>query len=218
MSRKFKLAFLITVILLVSMFTIAAARGWGSPLAQTGMDMPTETMQPQSTANLATPLMQDTPTPLGKNTQQGMPSPSMTSIFTGFTPYPNSTYMGGSGMMGGGMMGGYAGMSGVITDTMGMYGMGTGSMNMGSCSMMSGMDMSSGTSMSGMDMSSGYSISGMDMSGMSAYVVDDSSSVFSDPWLLIGWVLLGLLVIAILVAAALGIVWIFRRSRQIRPT
>jgi len=68
--------------------------------------------------------------------------------------------------------------------------------------------------MSGMNMSGGYSIMGMDMSG---YVEQDASSVFNDPWLLIGWVLLVLLVLSILVGAVFGIAWIIRRSKQDRP-
>ena len=251
MSRKFKLGFVTSVILLIAIITIAAARGYGDPLTQTGMDMPTETMQPRSTASAATPQMQDTPTPLGNNIEQNAPSPTWTSIFTGFTPYPNSTSTYNSSMGGSGMMGGCSGMSsggsmgsggmvsmgtggmgmnnGVITGTMGMNsmgGMGSGGMGTGNCSMMSGSGMSgsgmsssemSSSGMSSPGMSDGYML-GMDMSGVSGYVEDNSSSVFSDPWLLIGWVLLGLLVIAILVGAGFGIAWIVHRSRQIRPT
>ncbi|OGO31769.1 MAG: hypothetical protein A2136_03620 [Chloroflexi bacterium RBG_16_54_11] len=204
-----KITFLTIMVILAAITTIAAAGSWAGPLAQ--MDMPTETMQPQATAS------QDTPTPA--DVEQGMPSATWTSIFTGYTPYPNSTYpaMSGGGMMGGcgGMgMSGSTAMGGVTMGGTPMSGMGSmsGAMDMSNCPMMSGSGMSS------MAMPDEYEIMGMDMTGMSSYVTEDSDSAFSDPWTLIGWVLLGLLVIAVLVAAALGIVWLIRRSRQVQST
>jgi len=206
MSHKFKLAFSVFTIFLIALMTMATARGWGGPLTQTGMDMPTETMQPQSTPSLAVSQVQETLTPFGINSGQSMPSPTMTSIFTGFTPYPNSTLTYNSSMGGSGMMGSCSGMSGaggmgsmssmgssgtvmsngVITGTVGMNSMGSmGSEGMGSCPMMSssamGMNMSGDGSMAGMDMSSNYSILGMDMSGTSGYDEENSASAFSDP-------------------------------------
>ncbi len=213
-----KITFLTIMVLLAAITTIAAAGSWAGPLAQ--MDMPTETIQPQTTASQPAPQAQDTPTPAG--VEQGMPSATWTSIFTGYTPYPNSTY---PAMGGGGMMGGCGGMGAMSSSGMGMSGgnamggtpmsgMGSmsGEMDMSSCPMMSG------SGMSGMAMPDDYEIMGMDMTGMSSYVTEDSDSAFSDPWTLIGWVLLGLLVIAVLVAAVLGIVWLIRRSRQVQST
>jgi len=240
MSRKYKLAFVITVILLVAVTTIASARGWEGPLYQTGMDMPTATMQPASTQSPATPQPQVTATPRGVDAGSSMPSPSMTSIFTGYTPYPNDTSTNYSSMGGCGMMGGSSGMSaggsmgtggmgmssGATPSGMGMSGVGSmgtsgmGSMGAGSmamsCSMMSGAGMSG--SMSGAGMSDDYWLSGMDMDmdETSGYVESDASP-FSDPWLLLGWILLVLVVIAILAGAAFGIVWIIRRSGQDHP-
>jgi hypothetical protein len=215
MLRKNKLILMSGTALLIAMLTISAAGGWHAPLAQ--MDMPTGSPLPQSTQDLTTPRAQDTPTPAGDNLDMGVSSPNWTSIFTGFTPYPNATYGSyGSGMgsMGGmGMSGGYYGtgtpMSGM--GSMGSMG-GMSGMGSGSCSMMgsSGMSMNSTSgdySMSGMDMS------GMNMTGMNGYVAGNTS-VFSNPWLLIGWVLLGVLVLAILVGIGVGIAWLIRRPRQ----
>ena len=141
MSRNIKIGLLMIVILLIAALSVAATRGWNGPLFQTGMDMPTSTTQPQSTQSPATPIGQGTPTPSGNDAQQSLPSPTMTSIFTGFTPYPNAmaTYgipMGSGGMIGGGMMG-YAS---VMTGTMGTYGMGMSGMDMSACPMMSGVE------------------------------------------------------------------------------
>ena len=224
MSHKMKLT-LGTVLLTLTMLFTLAGRGLEGPLAQ--MDMPTETMQPPSATE-----MQVTPSPENTSGAQGAISPTMTSIFTGFTPYPNATYgyygpMGGSGTGGGcsGMSGG-GGMgmsSGYYTDTLttgGMGSMGSGGMDMGSCPMMSGsMDMTGG-SMSGMNMS-GVDMPGMDMTGydlseVNGYVTANSASVFSNPWVLIGWVLLGLLLLAILAGIGFGIAWLVRRSGQVQ--
>ncbi|OGO65631.1 MAG: hypothetical protein A2030_05735 [Chloroflexi bacterium RBG_19FT_COMBO_50_10] len=237
MSYKFKRMFVIMGILITAMLTMASARGWENPLAQ--MDMPTETMQSQSTSNPVLPQLQDTPTPMGMNTEQSAPSPSMTSIFTGFTPYPNSTStyydaMGGSGMMGSGMMGSSSGMS--AGGTMGTGGMGMSGMEMSGCSMMSGtsmdtsgmmgtsgmagMNMGDDSGMAGMDMGDDMWIEGMNTNAASSSVENDFSLLSSNPWTLLGWVILGLVVIAILVAAGLGIAWLFRRSKrtpQVQP-
>jgi hypothetical protein len=139
----------------------------------------------------------------------------MTSIFTGFTPDPKttSTYyssMGGNGMMGGGMTGTPSGMN-----TMGS--MGTSGMDMSGCPMMSGSSMSS-SGMGTTGMGDDFSMPGMDISEVSGYVEEDSTSILSDPWFLLGWVLLVLVIIAILVGAGLGIAWIVRRSRPTNPT
>ena len=236
MSHKFKSAFTIIGILLIAMLTMAFARGWMGPLAQTGMDMPTDTMQPQSTSNPDVTAVPTTPTPLDTNQSQSVSNATVTSIFTGYTPYPtaNSTYYpstGGSGMAGscqgmsggGGMGSGAMGaVGGVITGTTGMAGMGSmdsGSMEMNGCSMMSGMgmtgaEMSDGNSMAGMNMSDDMWIEGMDRSAAGGYAEENSLSVFSDPWLILGWVLLVMVVIVILVAAGFGIAWIIRRSSQ----
>jgi hypothetical protein len=90
--------------------------------------------------------------------------------------------------------------------------MGAGGMGTGSCPMMSGMDM---TGMGGM--SGNSTMLGMDMTGMSGYVTQESTSVFNNPWMLIGWVLLGLLVIALLVGIVFGIVWLIRYPKQTHP-
>jgi hypothetical protein len=219
MSYKFNRMFAIIGFLLIAMLTMAAARGWEGPLAQ--MDMPTETMQSQSTSNPVLPQVQDTPTPGEISAEQSAPTPTMTSIFTGFTPYPNATSayygnMGGSGMMGSGMMGSSSGMS--AGGGMGTGGMGTGGMEMGSCSMMSGTSMNSSgmtgdSGMAGMDMGDDMWIEGMNMNAASGAVDYDSSLFSNNPWTLLGWVILGLVVIAILVAAGFGIAWLFRRSK-----
>jgi hypothetical protein len=220
MSRKLKLTLVTILILVTALLTAAAAGGWESPLAQ--MDMPTETMQPPSTVSPVTPEMQETPTPEDLGGVQSAASPTWTSIFTGYTPYPDASgtyypYMGGTGM-GGGCGGG--GMSG---------GMGSGGMGMGSGTTINGtpmsgmggmsgsMDMSSCSMMSGMNMSGDATMLGMDMTGMSGSVVSSSTSVFNNPWLLIGWVLLGVLVVAILIGIGLGIAWLIRYSKQTRP-
>jgi hypothetical protein len=221
MSYKFKLGTSIFVILLVAILTTAAASGWGGPLLQ--MDMPTDTVQPQATSALATPYGQNTPVPAGSDSQQSLPSPVMTSIFTGYTPYPNATYMAGTGMMAG--MGGMGSMgsngmivgSGVMTGTMGMSGMGSMGMgDMASCPMMSGSSMS-GSSMSGMDMGTDLSMIGMDMGEVSGSVEYSSGSVWSNPWLLLGWIVLVLVVLAILTGTAFGIAWLVRRLRPAPP-
>ena len=220
MSYKFNRKFAIIGTLLIAMLTMAAARGWEAPLAQ--MDMPTETMQSQSTSDPVLPQVQDTPTPVEINTEQSVPTPSMTSIFTGFTPYPNATSayygnMGGSGMMGNGLMGSSSGMG--AGGGMGTGGMGSGGMEMGSCSMMGGTSMGStgmtdGSGMAGMNMGDDMWIEGMNMNTASGPVDYDSSLFSNNPWTLLGWVILGLVVIAILVAAGFGIAWLFRRSKQ----
>jgi len=194
------------------------------------MDMPTETMPPPSTVSPVTPEIQETPTPEDFGDVQSVASPTWTSIFTGYTPYPDASatyypYMGSSGMgggcggggMGGGMgsggmgmgMGSGSTMSGTPMSGMGgMGGMGSmsGSMDMNNCSMMSGMNMYGDATMLGMD-----------MTGMSGSVASSSTSVFSNPWLLIGWVLLGVLVVAILFGIGFGIAWLIRYSKQTRP-
>lgn len=196
MPQKLIRSFITIVILLAAWMTISATGGWKGPVAQ--MDMPTGTVQPQATESTPAPLVQGTPTPAGNDLGGNLPSPTWTSIFTGYTPYPNSTYspMGGMGMSGG---------------SMGSGGMGMGSMDMSGCSMMSGMNMSGG-SMSGMDMDD-YMIQGMDMTGMTGYVQANSTPLLSNPWLLLGWVLLGLVILAILVGAGIAIAWLIRRSK-----
>jgi hypothetical protein len=215
MSHKYKLALSIFVILLGTMMTIPAARVWGGPLYQ--MDMPTDTAQPQVTTSLVTPIVQNTPVPGGNESQQTLPSPTFTSIFTGFTQNPTamSTYvmpMGGSGMMGGGMVG----SSTVMTGTMGTTGMG-----MGGCSMMSGSGMGStgmgaGSSMGGMEMGDDMWMAGIDMSTLRSSAETESSLASTNPWWILGWVVLGLVILAILAGAVLGIVWLVRRSRDIQ--
>jgi hypothetical protein len=211
MPQKIKILALTFGILLLAALMISAAGGWYGPLAQ--MDMPTDTVQPQMTP-------QDTPTPMESSPGNVLPSPTWTSIFTGYTPYPDATYA----------YGGMSGMSG--TQTMngtpmsGMGGMGgmssmSGSMDMSGCPMMSGMSMSGGTTMGGttmqgMNMSGGYMIEGMDMDDMYASVEDDPTTILSNPWVLIGWVLLGLLFLGILAAIIVGIARLILRSR--RPT
>ena len=228
MTRKLQLAFITIVILLFAGITISAVGGWNVPVAQ--MDMPTDTPQPTS------PQVTDTPVPGGESA--GLPSPTWTSIFTGYTPYPDttSTYypMGGSGMgmscsgMGGASMGtGMAGMgSGTMPGGMGMGATGsiTGTLTTGSCPMMggmsgmSGMSMGSGSSMSGMDMSDDYMIAGMDLYETNGDVATASSNIFTNPWLLLGWVLVGLLILGILAAIVVGILWLIRRSKPTQAT
>jgi hypothetical protein len=210
MVQKFRLFLITVVIMTFASLTISATGGLNKPLAQTGMGMATDTPQPQ------TPQMQDTPTPGGNNPAMGLPSPTWTSIFTGYTPYPNMTPMAGSAM-GSGMMG--RGMNLSSQDTTGAI---TGSMTSSNCPMMSGMgsmggmgamDMGGGSSMPGMDMGSNYAIEGMDMYGTSGYVQTSPSDPFSNPWLLIGWVLLAVLIFGILAAIVVAIIWLIRRSK-----
>ncbi len=232
MSHKSRLIVSIITLLFIAFMTMAVAAGRGGPLKQTGMGMPTDTMQPQPSSTA-----QATSTPVGNSSAQNMPGPTMTSIFTGYTPIPNSTYTGGTVMMGScpgmsgmGCMGTMGGMgslgtvmgSGLMTGTVGTIGMAAmdaGGMDMSSCAMMGSSGMSKSgmygdSSMSGMNMSGNSSIMGMDMSGGSSYVEANSISVFSNPWLLLGWIVLGLMVVAILVAAGLGIWWLVRHSNQ----
>lgn len=221
MSNKLRGWIIIAAVLLTALVTIGAVGGGQGPFYQTGMDMSTATMQPGSTQSLATAWVTETPTPSGADPQQGAPSPTMTSIFTGFTPNPNamSTYtmpMVGSGMMGGGMMG----SSPVMTGTMGTTGMGMGGMAMSGCPMMSGSSMGSGSmsggmSMSGMDMDADSWMVGMDMSMTESAEAEEASLSSRDPWWILGWVVLGLVLLTILLAAVLGIIWIIRRTREI---
>ena len=225
MANKFRVWFVITAIILISMATIGASGGWYGPLYQIGMDMSTATPQPSSTGSTTDPQLQGTPTPSVINPGSGLASPTMTSIFTGFTPNPNgmSTYvmpMGGSGMMGGGMMGGgMMGSSSGITGTMGTTGMGMSGMGMSGCSMMSGSSMGS-NGMSddvdggGMDMSDDMWMTGIDMSTLSSSEEAEPSLASTNPWWILGWVVLGLVILAILAGAVLGIVWLVRRSSK----
>jgi hypothetical protein len=75
-----------------------------------------------------------------------------------------------------------------------------------------------GTTMQGMNMSGGYMIEGMDMDDLYASVEDDSSSILSNPWIVIGWVMLGLLVLGILAAIIVAIAWLILRSRRTSAT
>jgi len=219
MSGKYTKIIATLMIVLIALLTLAA-RGLERPLSQ--MDMPTETLTPGEAGGTTTPVMQETPIPQATADVLAAVGPTMTSIFTGFTPYPNSTSgyygpMGGVGASGScsGMSGGMGMSSGYITGTLpmgSMGGMGSGGMSMDGCPMMSGsMDMS-GMNMSEIDMAA------MNMTGMSGSITRTSTSIFDRPWVLIGWIVLGLLVLAILVAAGFGIAWIIRRSRRIETT
>jgi len=230
MSGKYTKIIATLMIVLIALLTLAA-RGLERPLSQ--MDMPTETLAPGEAGGTTTPVMQETPIPQATADVLAAVGPTMTSIFTGFTPYPNSTSgyygpMGGvgasgscSGMSGGGMGSGGMGMSsGYITGTMqmgSMGGMGSGGMSMDGCPMMSeSMDMT-GMNMSAIDMAA-MNMAGTNMTGMSGSITSTSTSIFDRPWVLIGWIILGLLVLAILVAAGFGIAWIIGRSRRIKTT
>jgi len=232
MSGKYAKIIATLMIVLIALLTLAA-RGLERPLSQ--MDMPTETLKAPSLDATTTPVIQGTPTPEATFDVPAAAGPTMTSIFTGFTPYPNSTSgyygpMGGSGVTGscpgmsggGGMGSGGMGMSsGYITGTMqmgSMGGMGSGGMSTDGCPMMSGsMDMA-GMNMSEIDIAA-MNMAGSYMTGLSGSITSSrSTSILDRPWVLIGWIVLGLLVLAILVAAGFGIAWIIRRSRRIETT
>lgn len=227
MSGKFSKIIVTLSIILIALFTLSA-RGLERPLTQ--MDMPTETITPASAGGTTTPVMPETPTPQATVEVLTAAGPTMTSIFTGFTPYPDtiSGYygpMGGSealgscpGMSGGGMGSGGMGVSGgYITGTLPMGGMGSGGMSMDDCPMMSGSMGMSGMNMSEIDMAA-MNMAGTNMTGMTGSITSTSTSIFDRPWVLIGWIVLSLLVMAILVAAGFGIAWIIRRSTRIETT
>ena len=160
MPHKHKLIIFLTAALLVSMALMASAAGWKAPLAQ--MDMPTATLKPGSTTSTATPIPQGTSIPVVNTPGAIAPSPTMTSIFTGFTPPPTAMFVGGSIMSGMGSMGttitGTLNMSGMA----GMGSMGAAGMDMSSCPMMSGSSMS-GSAMNSMGTGTDLLMSGMDM-------------------------------------------------------
>jgi len=74
MARKSKLSFITISIVFVAIINIAAAKGWGGSLDQTGMNMPTDTVQPQSTVSIATRRYKN-PDPVGNNIEQNSQAP-----------------------------------------------------------------------------------------------------------------------------------------------
>ncbi len=230
MTHKSRRIVSIITLLFIAFMTMAAAGGWGGPLRQTGMGMPTETMQPQSTTSLATPRVQGTPTPLGSVPGSISPSPTMTSIFTGFTPYPTVMNAGSSSMGGCGSSCGTGGTTGMgamgtmgttITGTIGTAGMtGMGSMGavgmeMSGCPMMSGSGMT-GSAMGSMGTGTDLLMSGMDMSGSSMVAYEPEMDT-TNPWMILGWVVLGLVSLAVISVVVFGVVLIIRHLRQTQP-
>ena len=225
MSHKSKSAISIITLLFIAVMTMAVAAGWQRPLAQTGMDMPTNTMQPGLIDSTATPIPQGTSVPVVNTPGAIAPSPTMTSIFTGFTPPPTAIVVGGSLMSGCGSscgMGGSGSMGTTITGTLGMAGMtgmgsmGAAGMDMSGCMMMSGSGMS-GSAMSGMGTGTDLLMSGMDMDDSSSLVGYESTLDTTNPWMILGWVVLGLVSLAIIFAVVFGVVLIVRHLRQARP-
>lgn len=226
MPHKSRLILLITTVFLISMLVMASAAGWKAPLSQTGMDMPTATMEIGSMDSTPTPVPPDTSAPLVNAPGAVAPSPTMTSIFTGFTPYPTgmpggSSSLGGCGSGCGGTggaagMGGYGSMGTTITGTVGMAGAaGMGSMSSSGMDM-SGCPMMSGSEMSSMGASDDLLMSGMDMSG-SSLVAYDSGIDPTNPWIILGWVVLGVVILALIAGAVVGMVLLVRQFRQAPP-
>ncbi len=217
MFHKLKLAISIITLLVIAVMTMAVAAGWQRPLSQTGMDMPTDTMQPEPIDGTATPIPQGTSVPVVNTPGSIAPSPTMTSIFTGFTPPPTAMSVGGTSGMSGSM-----GMGTTITGTIGMAGMtgmgsmGAAGMDMSGCPMMSGSSMSS-SAMSGMGTGTDLLMSGMDMDDSSSMVAYESTMDTTNPWMILGWVVLGLVSLAIILAVVVGVVFFVRYLRKARP-
>jgi hypothetical protein len=231
MKNKIRYLFGLTSVLLVFLISTASATSWIGPVSQVDMGMPTATMQPGSIESTATLIPQNTPVPKVNTPGAIAASPTMTSIFTGFTPPPTGLSAGGASMGGCGTscstagtsgMAGSMGMGTSITGTVGMAGMngmgsmGGGEMGMGSCPMMSSSGMS-GSGMSSMGTGDDLLMSGMDMSGSSNMIAYESSLDTPNPWMILGWVVLGLVSLAIIVAAVIGVVLLVRQLRQAPP-
>jgi len=231
MPNKHRLFLLIPIILLVTLLIMASTAGWRGPLSQMGMDTPTATLQPGTMVSTGTPTSQATAVPTVNPPEANAPSPTMTSIFTGFTPPPTGMPAVGSSMGGCGSscgmgsasgMGGSMSMGTTITGTVGTAGMagmgnmGAAGMDMSGCPMMSGSAMS-GSGMSMMGAGDDLMISGMDMSESTNLVADESSIDAANPWTILGWVVLGLVSLAVIVAVIFGIVLLVRQLQQAPP-
>jgi hypothetical protein len=212
---------LLIVSLLISMVIMASASGWKGPLSQ--MDMPTATSSPATTQSVTEPTLQDTPAQQVNPPASKLGTPTPTSIFTGYTPYPTGMGVGNSSMgsCGAGCgTGSSAGMSGMgsmggtpMVNSTAMNGMGS----MGSSSMSMSCPMMSGSGMTSMGSGDDLLMSGMDMDEVSSSTVYGTNEESVNPWTILGWVVLGLVVAAIIAALVLGIILLIKQARQAPP-
>jgi hypothetical protein len=215
MLRKRIFSFMIALVFLALVSSLAFARDWSEPLAQSGMGMETATAAPDSMQTVSTA----TPQPAQPAAGEGE-TPQLVDPLAQY-PQQYDPALGPYGMMGGGITGGmtnYGWYTNALTNTTGLA--------MTTCPMMSGMDMTS-MGMTGMGMTSA-SMTGMDMSSASMTSMAMPSTTgtgvaenvaeyyqtpwYANPWILIGWVLLALLVLVVLAGVAVGGVILVRRS------